>query len=173
MAVIHYTGAGCVIAADACQKEKLELAEFSPTTVEALREITPAWHRVRNPVDLWPAIERNWVDTAYGVAIEAALRDEGVDALVVNLFAMPRWATYTPDFDLLRASAKPVLFCVEGNEDRVREAVAKIEGQGFPVYSQVNRAIFALSHLGQYARLRARPMANIQYPTFNIYFSFR
>jgi acyl-CoA synthetase (NDP forming) len=162
VAVIHYTGAGCVIAADACQKKKLELAEFSPATVEALGEITPAWHRVRNPVDLWPAIERNWVETAYGVAIEALLGDEGVDALIVNLFVMPGWETYTPDFDLLRASAKPVLFCVEGSEDRAREAVAKIEGQGtcpgrqvqgFPVYSQVNRAIFALSYLSKQARL--------------------
>jgi len=151
--IIHYTGAGCVIAADVCQREGLGLAEFSPATVEAIREITPAWHRIRNPVDLWPAIERNWVDTAYGVTIEAALRDEGVDALVVNLFAMPRWATYTPDFDLLRASGKPVLFCVEGNDDRIKEAVAEIEGQGFPVYSQVNDAIFALSYLSKYARL--------------------
>jgi len=151
--VIHYTGAGCVIAADVCQREGLGLAEFSPATVEAIRKITPAWHRIRNPVDLWPAIERNWVDTAYGVTIEAALRDEGVDALVVNLFAMPRWATYTPDFDLLRASGKPVLFCVEGNDDRIKEAVAEIEGQGFPVYSQVNDAIFALSYLSKYARL--------------------
>jgi len=47
-----------------------------------------------------------------------------------------------------------VLFCVEGNEESVREAVARIEGQGFPVYSQVQRAVSALSHLGQYARLR-------------------
>ncbi len=156
VAVIHYTGAGCVIAADACQQEGLELAEFSPTTVEALREITPAWHRVRNPIDLWPAIERNWVKTAYGVAIEAALRDERVDALVVSVFAMVRWKAYTPDFDLLRACGKPVLFCVEGNEESVREAVAKIESQGFPVYPQVNRAIFALSHLSKRARLRAR-----------------
>jgi len=154
VAVIHYTGAGCVIAADACQREKLELAEFSPATVEALREITPAWHRVRNPVDLWPAIERNWVETAYGVAIEALLDDGGVDALIVNLFAMPGWETYTPDFDLLRASAKPVLFCVEGNEESVREAVAGIEGEGFPVYPQVNRAIFAFSHLSKHAGLR-------------------
>jgi len=162
VAVIHYTGAGCVIAADACQRAGLELAEFSPATLEALREITPAWHRVRNPIDLWPAIERNWVDTAYGVAIETLLDDEGVDSLIVNLFAIPHWETYIPDFDLLRASGRPVLFCVEGNEARVREAVARIEGQGtcpgrqvqgFPVYSQVNRAIFALSHLSKHARL--------------------
>jgi len=154
VAVIHFTGAGCVIAADACQREGLELAELSHATVEAIGEITPAWHRIRNPIDLWPAIERHWVKTAYGVAIEAALRDESVDALVVSVFAMPRWETYTPDFELLRASGKPVLFCVEGNEELVKEAAAKIEGQGFPVYHQVNRAIFALSHLERYARLR-------------------
>ena len=168
VAVIHYTGAACVIAADACQKEGLDLAEFSPATMEALREITPAWHRVRNPIDLWPAIERHWVETAYGRTIETLLRDEGVDALIINLFAMPGWDTYVPDFDLLRASGKPVLFCVEGNEESVREATTRIESQGFPVYPQVNRAIFALSYLSKYARLRARPMANIQYPTFNI-----
>ncbi len=152
--VIHYTGAGCVIAADACQKEGLELAEFSPATLEALREITPAWHRVRNPIDLWPAIERNWLEIPYGVAIETLLGDEGVDSLIINLFAIPRWDTYIPDFDVLRASAKPVLFCVEGNETHVREAVAKIEGQSFPVYSQVNRAVFALSCLTKQARFR-------------------
>jgi acyl-CoA synthetase (NDP forming) len=154
VAVIHYTGAACVLAADACQKEGLELAEFSPATVEALRKITPTWHRIRNPIDLWPAIERVWLETAYGVAIEALLRDQGVDALVISLFAMPRFETYTPDFDLLRASGKPVLFCVEGNEDLVRVVAARIEGQGFPVYSEVSRAIFALAHLSKYARLR-------------------
>ena len=152
VAIIHYTGAACVIAADACQKEGLDLAEFSPATMEALREITPAWHRVRNPIDLWPAIERHWVETAYGRAIKSLLRDEGVDALIINLFAMPGWETYAPDFDLLRASAKPVLFCVEGNEESVREATTRIESQGFPVYPQVNRAIFALSYLSKQAR---------------------
>jgi acyl-CoA synthetase (NDP forming) len=156
VAIIHYTGAGCVIAADACQTEGLALAEFSPATAEALREITPTWHTVRNPVDLWPAIERNWVETAYGVAIQAALRDEAVDALVVNLFAMPGWETYIPDFDLLRASGKPVLFCAEGNAARVRQAVAKLEGQGFPVYPQVHRAISALSYLSRHAHLREK-----------------
>jgi acyl-CoA synthetase (NDP forming) len=153
VAVIHYTGASCVVAADACQKGGLELAEFSPATMEALMEITPAWHRIRNPVDLWPAIEWHWVETAYRVAIEALLGDEGVDALIINLFAMPGWETYAPDFDLLRDSGKPVLFCVEGNEELVREATARIEGQGFPVYPQVNRAISALSYLSKQARL--------------------
>jgi acyl-CoA synthetase (NDP forming) len=152
VAVIHYAGAACVIAADACRREGLELTELSPATVKALGEITPAWHRIRNPVDLWPAIERHWTETAYGVAIEAALRDEGVDALVVSVFAMPRWETYTPDFDLLQASGKPVIFCVEGNEELVRKATARIEDQGFPVYPQVNRAIFALSRLSQHHR---------------------
>jgi acyl-CoA synthetase (NDP forming) len=147
--VIHYTGAGCVIAADACQREGLKLAELSPATVGAIREITPAWHRIRNPIDLWPAIERHWVEMAYGVAIEALLRDEGVDALIVGLFAMPRWETYIPDLDLLRTSGKPVLFCVEGNGELVGEAAATIESQGFPVYPQVNRAIFALSYLNK------------------------
>ena len=157
VAVIHYTGAGCVVAADACQREGLELAELSPAAVEAIGAITPAWHRIRNPIDLWPAIERVWVE-AYDVAIGAALRDEGVDALVVSVFAMPRWETYAPDFELLRASGKPVLFCVEGNEGLVREATANFEGQGFPVYPQVHRAISALSHLAKFARLREGPV---------------
>jgi len=150
VAVIHYTGAACVLAADACQSEGLKLAEFSPTTVEALREITPAWHRIRNPIDLWPAIERVWLERAYGVAIEALLRDEEVDALVISLFAMPRFETYIPDFDLLRASGKPVLFCVEGNEELGKAVAARLESQSFPVYPEVSRAIFALSHLSKY-----------------------
>jgi acyl-CoA synthetase (NDP forming) len=70
------------------------------------------------------------------------------------VFAMPRWETYTPDFDLLRAFGKPVLFCVEGNEELVRTVAARIEGQGFPVYSEVNGAISVLSYLERYARLR-------------------
>jgi acyl-CoA synthetase (NDP forming) len=155
MAIIHYTGAGCVIAADACQKAGLELAALSPATIEALRMVTPPWHRIRNPIDLWPAIERVWV-AAYEVAIEAALSDDGVDALLVSSFAMPGWQAYTPDFDLLRASGKPVLFCVEGNEKLVREARAEIEERGFPVYSQVTRAVSALSYLNRYARFRKK-----------------
>ena len=125
VAVVHYTGAACVLAADACQKQNLRVAKFSPATVEALREITPSWHRIRDPIDLWPAMERVWLERAYGGDIEALLRDQGVDALVISLFAMPRFDTYTPDFDLLRASGKPVLFCVEGNEELVRAVAAR------------------------------------------------
>ncbi|HID87900.1 MAG TPA: hypothetical protein EYP55_11090 [Anaerolineae bacterium] len=83
---------------------------------------------------------------------------------MVSLFAMPGWKTYTPDgstelaevFDLLRASGKPVLFCVEGNEELVREARTKIEGEGFPVYSQVTRAVSVLSYLNRYAHFVRR-----------------
>ena len=102
------------------------------------------------------------------MAIEALLRDEGVDALVISLFAIPRFETYTPDFDWLRAlcranrqfalrtGGKPVLFCVEGNEELRRAVAARIESQGFPVYPEVSRAIFALSHLSKYNLAGAR-----------------
>ncbi|MFQ5875638.1 MAG: hypothetical protein ACE5JL_17820 [Dehalococcoidia bacterium] len=75
---------------------------------------------------------------------------------------MPRWKTYTPDYDLLRASGKPLLFCVEGNEKLVREAAARIEDEGFRVYPQVNRAISALSYLSKHAHLRKKPCEGSQ-----------
>ena len=77
-ALVHYTGAGCVMGADSIVEHGLEIAELSDKTLDPLRRITPAWHALRNPVDLWPSIETSGADTALNTIVEALVADENL-----------------------------------------------------------------------------------------------
>ena len=85
--VIHYTGAGCVTTADAIEENGLLISRLEEKTLKELRKIFPEWHRINNPVDLYPAIEEVGANEAYNTAIELLIRDKNVDCLIVALWA--------------------------------------------------------------------------------------
>lgn len=53
LGMVTATGAFGIIAADACADQGLELAHF-PEKLRDLEEDRVAWHKLHNPVDLWP-----------------------------------------------------------------------------------------------------------------------
>lgn len=53
--VITFTGGLGIITIDACHKFNVEIAELSSTTKKRLRDISPPWLSIGNPVDIWPA----------------------------------------------------------------------------------------------------------------------
>ena len=53
LGMVTATGAFGIIAADACADYGLELAPF-PEKLRELEEDRIAWHRLHNPVDIWP-----------------------------------------------------------------------------------------------------------------------
>lgn len=144
--VIHYTGAGCVTAADAIEENGLLISRLEEKTLKELRKIFPEWHRINNPVDLYPAIEEVGANEAYNTAIELLIRDKNVDCLIVALWASKSFETPKIDFKLLKGlREKPIIFCVEGDVEVYHKLSTEIEENGFPTYSSAVKAAKILS----------------------------
>jgi acyl-CoA synthetase (NDP forming) len=154
VALIHYTGSGCVQGADAIYFANLKLAEPKKDSIDKIAKVTPEWHQVNNPVDIWPMVEYFGPYKAYDTAIDALLSDENVDALVVAIWAVSEFAAsvYNPDFKKLKEYGKPVYFAAEGTRDAVFEIKNNYELNGFPVYPDAITAIDVLGKVTNYAR---------------------
>jgi len=157
VAIIHYTGSGCVQGSDAAYFAGLKLAEFSEDTIERILEVTPEWHGVNNPVDIWPMVEYNGVYRAYETTIEALLEDDGVDSLVVCVWASRMFnVNYQPDYRRLKKYGKPIYFTTEGPRDVVFELKNDYELNGIPVYPDVITAVNVLGKVTEYAKRKGR-----------------
>lgn len=158
IAVVSVTGAGGVIAADMCAENGLVLARISRRTEKRIRRVTPDWHRILNPVDLWPAIEASGVLEACNTAINAVLEDEGVDGVIAVLavlkgMALPYELDVLKDARVLKAERgldKPLLSCIIGNKDYVELTTEVLEKRGFPVYLDISSAVRALAAMYRY-----------------------
>lgn len=149
-AVVHYTGAGCVMGADSVILEGLEMADLSDETLQKLRNITPEWHYLRNPVDLWPSIERAGADTAFKTIVEGLITDDNVDGIVVAVGVMRGFPLKWPSMEQFYGK-KPILVAVEGDREKGYKIIKILEEQKFPCYRSVQRAIRALSHMAEYS----------------------
>ncbi len=87
IAILSYSGAAGIVTTDHMVANGLTLARLSPQTLERLKELSPAWMPVKNPVDYWPAMEKHGPVLAYKHAIEALHDAPEVDGIIVHLFA--------------------------------------------------------------------------------------
>jgi acyl-CoA synthetase (NDP forming) len=155
VAVINLAGSGCVTAADACVRHGLRIAELSPSTREKIKTVYPDWWHVRNPVDVWVAIEASGFKAAYLTATRAVLEDGGVDAAVVILGAIDWMAG--EDVPALFAGInkdfpdKPVLaVCPLGDREVYLKLHQGFQDIGIPCYTRDEAAIAALAILYHY-----------------------
>jgi len=150
VAVIHYTGSGCVQAADAVYFSGLKLAELSDETKKKIMEVTPEWHQVNNPLDIWPMVEYHGMKRPYDVSIKAMLEDKNIDSIVVAVWCSALWK-YMPNFDELKKFGKTIYFVIEGPREEVHSLGAEYEMNGFPVFPNVITAIEVLGKVTDYA----------------------
>ncbi|MBU7044422.1 MAG: CoA-binding protein, partial [Theionarchaea archaeon] len=149
VALAHYTGAGCVMGADSIVQEGLTVASLSENSLDSLKVITPHWHTLRNPVDLWPTIEKSGADVAFNTTVKALVEDSHVDSIVLAFGAMKGFSLKWPDLEPYHGK-KPILIAVEGDREKCRIIVDRLEELGFPCYTSVQRAIRALRHMCEY-----------------------
>jgi acyl-CoA synthetase (NDP forming) len=149
--VVSITGVGCVLWADAAAEEGLRPAALSLGTIDRAREVFPDWAPVRNPVDMWSAIERRGVEAAYHVLSQALLDDPGVDALLCIFTLIPE-----SEFDAgalfeelrQRRPEKPLLACLFGGDaERQLEFRRGLRRAGVPVFPSPARAMRVLGAL--------------------------
>jgi acetyltransferase len=98
--VITFTGAGGIILIDSLFDRGLELAELASDTIRRIKELSPPWMPIGNPLDIWPALMKNGLEFTYKAALEGMLADPGVDGVVCIATA-----PFLPDHSFLDASS--------------------------------------------------------------------
>jgi len=155
VAIVTFSGAAGVMGADVLYEEDLALASLTPETIHSVQEAGPAWHRIGNPVDIWPTEMEIGNERAYELATRAALKDPGVDALIIVHSAMGESKTPFKGFTLFpkfkdEFPSKPLLSVLHGNCQFMEQVRVFLESNGIPSYPSIDRAVRALSHLYRY-----------------------
>jgi acyl-CoA synthetase (NDP forming) len=156
--VIAYTGAGCVMSADAIEKYGLRSSVLSEETMEKLKRYAPDFGILSNPLDA--ELVRQGMGSAEGsltYAMEAYLSDPNVDMLSVVLVGLtkgnPIW-----DVDAKRVFSsmkerfpdKPFVVTNLASKEVIEEYREALEALGIPTYPSLLRNIRALSMLYRY-----------------------
>jgi acyl-CoA synthetase (NDP forming) len=155
LAMVSYTGAIGVLAADEGAKYGLTQAGLAPETAAAFEELFPGLGGM--PVDIGPMIPSvKDFSTVYSGILQAVLRDEKVDSLLNVLWADPygnNTRAYLETYEELKDSArKPIVTWIYGpNTTQVLDLTQGIEMLGFPVFAEPERCVKALGLLFRYA----------------------
>ncbi len=80
--LVTFTGAGGIILIDTLQEYGLEVAELSPPAIKKIKDLSPAWMPIQNPLDIWPALMKHGMEYVYELALSEILKDSAVDAAI-------------------------------------------------------------------------------------------
>jgi acyl-CoA synthetase (NDP forming) len=143
--VLTFSGASGIVAADHLDRRGMTLAHLSEDTIRVLRTVFPEWMEPMNPVDLWPAIERVG-RKAYIVALEALLKDRGVDGIYVHVYVDEAFLNdIVAAFEAIRNADKFVAVWAIGDTRCFPALRSHVEPLGAPVFGEVARGALALS----------------------------
>lgn len=154
IAILSYSGSAGIVTTDHLEANGLTLARLSPQTLKSLEEVSPPWMPVKNPVDYWPAIEKNGVASAYKLAIEALHDDAEVDGLIVHIFAgVWVWAIDIKEIiSGIKKPSKPILFWLMGPEKRRESTRMTLEEEGWPTFYEINRTVKVMASLFEHSK---------------------
>ncbi len=154
VAIVTNAGGPGIMATDALVSYGMEMARLSPKTIAYLEGKLPEEASTQNPIDLIADAD----GARYKIAMEAALKDENVDALVV--ITVP--PIVTDDVEIARAIwevaqeyDKPIL---SSFVSRAKESPAFMEltGHGIPSYLFPENAARSLAAMATYKEYLAR-----------------
>jgi acyl-CoA synthetase (NDP forming) len=160
LGMVTATGAFGIVAADACEDYGLELAPFPEGSRADLENPHIAWHRLHNPVDIWPlGMVSGSFAGVFTKAAKALIQDERVDAL---LGVCPSWASpLHADIDMVAAvreiqaanpSQKPLALCPYG-DDTLRQGQALDQVPGVACFDTLDEAILSLAATWRWHRM--------------------
>jgi acyl-CoA synthetase (NDP forming) len=161
IAVIAYTGAGCVMSADACEKYGLKIAEFSENTMNRLTKNAPSFGKIRNPIDA-ELLRQGMGDMSSSLdfTLETILEDKNVDAVSIVLIGLST-AKELLDVDIenifsrvkKKYPKKPIVVTTIGGKEIVEDHKKRFERLAIPFYPSLLRNIRALAALYDYGRI--------------------
>ncbi len=158
--VVTSSGSLGVMAADQLAREGLDLAQLSPSSLERIRALAPAWMNLGNPLDVGPS-------GLFREAMTAALEAPDVDAVIA--FPIIPWAVIkgplrdSPEavasmfVDRARVEAalanRAVIVSAQGHPDW-KAACARFFGPQVPFVSTPQAAVRAMGVLYRYGQWR-------------------
>lgn len=155
-AIISPSGGAGVMAADACKRFGLKLAELNPESIKMIKSLMPEWANPGHPLDIEPLTETKGVEGAFQIALDVVLRDESVDSCMVVIGTV-----FQPDRGVkalleVRKNfpGKPLSLCVIGHKNQYEALFRILEREELPVYQSPDRAMRALSALWRYSAYR-------------------
>lgn len=152
IAVVSVTGAGAVLSVDEISSQKLKMAKLSNSTYQKIKKLYPVWEKnIRNPLDIWTAVEKNGMDVAYGEIVEKVMEDKGTDAVLVIFIPVPSLSfNISKVFSQIKNKFpdKFLVACVMGgNKKSSEEYFNSLEELKIPVYLTVKSAIRVISKI--------------------------
>jgi acetyltransferase len=165
LGVATATGAFGIIAADACEDHGLELAPF-PEALRELEEERIPWHRLRNPVDLWPlGMVTGSFTGVFQKAVAGLLQDEHVDAVlgVGPCFTSPRHADLNipgavRELHAANPHHKPLALLLYGDEAAHQAQAAELAREpDVACYNTMDEAVMGLAATWRYRQFLAAP----------------
>ncbi len=164
VAFVTNAGGPGVMATDALERNGLKLAELAPETKAYLESVLPDAASTHNPVD----VLGDALSDRYQAALDAVLKDPGVDGVVVIL--TPQSGTEIPEtanalVGASKTSSKPILACFIGGR-RAKVGCDILAENRVPHYPYPERAVAALGAMNRYHLFREKPPVEIE--TFDV-----
>lgn len=153
VAVLSNAGGAGVLAADACEREGLTMAELSEATRAALKKLLPAEAAVRNPVDTTAAIPA----ATFAEALRLVLADDRVDAVIAATVATAVGDPGTALAEVILPEYKTVFAVRPGQQARVAPLVRGQHSGVTACYDDPAAAAAVLAKLVRYAQWLSRP----------------
>ena len=150
LAIVTNAGGPGVMTTDALIERNGELAELSEETIAKLNAVLPPFWSHNNPID----VLGDAPPERFAKAVEIALADKGVDAVLVILTPQAMTdptGTAKAIAETIRGVHKPVLAAWMGGES-VSEGASLLNQAGVPTYRTPEKAVRAFMHLVSYAR---------------------
>jgi acyl-CoA synthetase (NDP forming) len=161
LGIITSSGSLGALATDVAVTHGLILPELSPETTQKIREASPEWMNIKNPLDLGPSAN-------YSRFLPLLLNDPAIDlvmAVMVIPYAVIRGfkamglqpKDWFGDIASFRQQAphKPMVLVVVGHPEFVEE-ISELGGPALPVFTSPESAARALADLWRYAK-RIKP----------------
>jgi len=141
--ILTYSGGAGIVSADFADQMGLEVADLSTQTLEKLATVYPQWMPPANPVDFWPAIEKNGPEKVYQTAFEAVCSDPGVDAVLFHIFigGFVQSLDIAPFASIAEKYNKPLFIWLLGKRQEALEFQLHAHEIGVPVFRELKRAV--------------------------------
>jgi acetyltransferase len=149
VSIVTNAGGPGILTTDACEASGLQIAQFTSQTIDFLKENLPPAASVYNPIDALGTAQPE----DYALCVEASLRDENVDSVLV-LLTPQAMTKETETAQVLVESHKkypdkPLIAVFMGGNSMVYPRIVLTEG-AIPVFDFPERAVHALAELYHY-----------------------
>ncbi|MFH1972322.1 MAG: CoA-binding protein [archaeon] len=137
--VITNGGGYGIVTTDLLEENNIQLSELSKRTTKRLTVLFPKICTIKNPMDL----VGDATDERYGIAIDACMRDDNVDLLLIILLPQTPLITKNIIKELKKNTKKPMVFIVTGGK-KTQPFIKSLENNNFPVFQYPSEAVKAI-----------------------------